>query len=183
MKYSIYMKYLDYQDFNYWGTFVGPNHPDKQGLTVTEKFYIPKFMYIKHIRLRSCVIRRSRVRLWPQASACFNIVSLVLVLSVLLTYNSKWRTEIYSFTKKGKQSGVLTISIIIRVLSFFKSLILSSEFCQFLLLANVLGIIICHFGKQKGNLFQNSNVVFDVTIIHHEQESVFGHFFMDCVFI
>ena len=63
MKYSIYSKYLAYQDFNDWRTFVGPNHPDKQGLTVTEKFYIPKFMYIKHIRLRSCVIRRSRVRL------------------------------------------------------------------------------------------------------------------------
>ena len=182
MKYSIYIKYLAYhQDFNDWRTFVGPNHPDKQGLTVTEKFYIPKFMYIKHIRLRSCVIRRSRVRLWPQASACFNIVSLVLVLSVLLTYNSKWMTEIYFFTKKA--NSYVCLEIIIRVLSFFKSLIFSSEFCQFLLLANVLGIIICHFGKQKVNLFQNSKDMFDVTIIHHEQESVFGHFFMDCVFI
>ena len=63
MKHSIYGKYLACQDFNDWRTLVGPNHPDKQGLTVTEKFYIPKFMHIKHIRLRSCVIRRSRVRL------------------------------------------------------------------------------------------------------------------------
>ena len=63
MKHSIYGKYLAYQDFNDWRTLVGPNHPDKQGLTVTEKFNIPKFMYIKHIRLKSCVIRQSRVRL------------------------------------------------------------------------------------------------------------------------
>ena len=49
MKHSIYSKYLAYQDFNDWRTFVGPNHPDKQGLTVTEKFYIPKFMYINYI--------------------------------------------------------------------------------------------------------------------------------------